>query len=101
MNSGRAFCPVCTEQLINRMMRFADPVDTIRIQNGEAQAQGPIPGVVVEWSRDGAVFETTGLEEPVTVGHRPFEVRATLRTPQVRSDRYGDGVYEATFDPGR
>lgn len=79
-DSTRGFCPVCTEQIVRRVFRFADPVDGL----SHGRMEGPVENVELEWSRDGEVFATSAPGERVRHGKRPFEVRATYVTDRVR-----------------
>lgn len=96
MNAGRNFCPVCQEQLVRRVLRFADPIDRVERRGNRARAVGPLPSRV-EWLRDGAVFATSTDDEWVGVGSKPFEVRATLVRDDVRDDPYEDLVFDGFF----
>jgi hypothetical protein len=85
MNAGTNFCPVCREQLTRRILQYADPVDALVLKGRNAHMDGPLDNVTLEWLRDGDVFATSAPGETVSVGTRPFEVRATLNTDAVRS----------------
>ncbi len=85
MNAGTNFCPVCKEQLTRRILQYADPVDELVLEGRKARMDGPLDNVTLEWSRNGEVFATSAPGEAVGVGTRPFEVRATLVTDDVRS----------------
>jgi len=86
MNSGSSFCPVCSEQLVRRILQHADPIDAIEFDGRRARGVGPLDAVSLEWSRKDKVFATSSPGEYVTVGSRDFEVRARLQATEVRKN---------------
>jgi hypothetical protein len=59
------FCPVCSELLVRRMLRFLDPAEEVQISGRELQIVGALPDTTVSVSSpDGFVWQGTPEELP-------------------------------------
>lgn len=85
-DSDEPFCPVCTELLVRRVMRFADPVDAIvEGKEGELTLESPWSDLEVAWALDGV---PAGSGRSVSVSEADtVSVRVKLLSEYVREDR--------------
>lgn len=101
MNDGGPFCAVCSELLVRRLMRFADPADDVAIVDRELVITGVLDGVHATVHVDGQGFADGPIAELPRLPRGAGDVRVELRleTDRVRSDPEDDLAESWSFGP--
>jgi hypothetical protein len=87
MNSGHGdFCPICTELLDRRLMRFGDPADDVRIDGREVVVEGALPDSRVVVHADGELVQGRKIPRDA----QQVDVQVSWEPDTVRRDPTGD-----------
>ena len=85
------FCPVCSELVVRRIFRFADPIDEVIADGRDLVLEAPRDDLAVSWFVDDELAGEGTSGEPVRLrgvgdGRHALRIEVREETPLVRVD---------------